>query len=166
MTETVKADYSIFNGSSLDHAKHIIASGENGTFSGRRWTDEPEFIVDAILKKVDIKIGGKVLDYGSGVGRISKELYRRRPDLKITCVDVCANMVDYGRGYMKEAEFVLVEDFKGGEFDLVFSIFVLQHMNEEDVDNAIDIFSKSKFNDLVIINSFKRLLPKRVDNGK
>lgn len=110
---------------------------------GNKW-DEKEFFltgVQLIESMLDygtgrsIKIpGGKALDFGCGVGRLSQALSHRFDS--VTGVDISPTMIKLAREYDKSGGicgFVLNEKndlsiFAGESFDFIFTDMVLQHM--------------------------------------
>lgn len=79
--------------------------------------------------------GGAVLDAGTGPGLLLVELARRRPDLRVTGIDLSADMVAAARrnlarfGERATASTGDVTDlpFPDGSFDLIVSSFSLHH---------------------------------------
>jgi SAM-dependent methyltransferase len=77
---------------------------------------------------------GSVLDFGCGVGRLSRELSRRFD--RYVGVDISAGMVERARtlnGDLSNCTFVIndrpdLSRFEDGEFDAVVSFIVLQHI--------------------------------------
>jgi SAM-dependent methyltransferase len=84
------------------------------------------------------KRAGSVLDFGCGVGRLSRELGRRFD--RYVGVDISAGMVERARA-LNESEnctFVVndrpdLSRFEDGEFDAVVSFIVLQHLPDRDL---------------------------------
>jgi ubiquinone/menaquinone biosynthesis C-methylase UbiE len=84
--------------------------------------------------------GGAVLDVGTGPGVLLMEIARRRADLRLTGVDLSADMVAAARRNLAEfagratAEVGDVTElpFADGSFDLVVSSFSLHHWDRPD----------------------------------
>jgi SAM-dependent methyltransferase len=82
---------------------------------------------------------GSVLDFGCGVGRLSRELSERFD--RYVGVDISTGMLERARalnGQLANATFVVNERpdlsvFGDGEFDAVVSFIVLQHIPERDL---------------------------------
>ena len=64
----------IFEKKSMEEAKNIILTQEKGTTTAQRWELETPYITESILSKVSLTPQSLVLDFGCGIGRISKEL--------------------------------------------------------------------------------------------
>ncbi|HXI03152.1 MAG TPA: class I SAM-dependent methyltransferase [Candidatus Saccharimonadales bacterium] len=82
--------------------------------------------------------GARVLDVGAGTGEIAVELALKRPDLRITGIDLSAGMLRTARRRVREAGVTRQVrmrkanarrlPFPGGSFDLVISSSVLHHL--------------------------------------
>jgi len=76
--------------------------------------------------------GAAVLDVGTGPGVLLVELARRRPDLRLTGVDLSADMIAFagrnlgGRGEVRVGD-VADLPFEDGSFDLIVSSLSLHH---------------------------------------
>ncbi|NLT54410.1 MAG: class I SAM-dependent methyltransferase [Actinomycetales bacterium] len=87
--------------------------------------------------------GGRVLDVGTGPGWLPVEIARRRPDLRVTGVDVAPDMVALAGGHAAglngRVEAVLGDvvelPFPDDRFDLVVSTLSMHHW--PDVDHAL-----------------------------
>ncbi|GAB6056479.1 class I SAM-dependent methyltransferase [Methanobacterium movens] len=81
----------------------------------------------------------KVLDFGCGVGRLSRALSNYFDS--VYCVDISENMIDQGRKLNKDyknLKFILnnkanLEVFEDGCFDMIYTNLVLQHITEKDI---------------------------------
>jgi len=88
-----------------------------------------------------------VLDFGCGCGRVFQHLYRRCPGALRGC-DVNRPAIEWMRGNFPEAEFE-VNDFTpplpyaAGRFDLVFSVSVFTHIDEEQQFAWLDELSRA-----------------------
>ena len=81
-----------------------------------------------------VPAGGAVLDAGTGPGRLLVELARRRPDLRITGIDLSNDMVTIAQRNTQRASRVEVRQanvadlpFADGSFDLVVSTLSMHH---------------------------------------
>jgi ubiquinone/menaquinone biosynthesis C-methylase UbiE len=83
----------------------------------------------------DAPHGAEVLDVGTGPGILLVELARRRPDLRLTGIDLSADMISAAtRNVARYADRVKTRvgdvtalDYPDGSFDLVISSFSLHH---------------------------------------
>lgn len=117
----------------------ILAADER---RGNRWSVEEFFATGrddielwiARLAEAGVRLpGGRALDFGCGVGRLSRALAPHFE--RVVGVDVSRSMIDLGRrlGPPANVEFVVnsradLSRFATGEFDFVLSLLVLQHL--------------------------------------
>jgi ubiquinone/menaquinone biosynthesis C-methylase UbiE len=136
----------------LEAAVHLRHRHHPGAFRGRasRFYD---FAARRLLRGVYRRLaediarvvpqGGAVLDIGTGPGVLLAELARRRPDLRLTGVDLSPDMVAAaernvsGFGDRVSARVADVGElpFPDGSFDMVVSSFSLHHW--DDLDAAV-----------------------------
>lgn len=110
---------------------------------GRRWdpdeffatgTDEVAAVVDRVRRLCPRLWPGRALDFGCGVGRLTRPLADHFDE--VVGVDIAPTMVDLARRYHADRpscrfEVNPAEDlarFPSGTFDLVLSLIVLQHV--------------------------------------
>lgn len=131
----------IFSSPTLDDAKRIILTPEDGVSTEIRWAEETKWLVEAVSSYV--RPGVLALDYGCGVGRVSSKLI----DLgaAVVGVDLSYSMRKFAIE-QNASEFFSVaspEQYlkyvnSGLKFDLAFSIWVLQHcINPEEIVDLI-----------------------------
>jgi ubiquinone/menaquinone biosynthesis C-methylase UbiE len=159
---------------------------------GRKW-DENEFFstgvtqIDSMLeygRAHGIRIpGGKVMDFGCGVGRLSQALSRHFDS--VTGVDISPRMVELAKSYDKsggKCAFLLNEKndltiFGDGIFDFIFTDMVLQHMAPRYALDYIREFARVLKNDGLMVFQlpqkaqyagarvfFKKFVPKQMVN--
>ena len=119
-----------YNVDSLDAAKRIILTGPTEV----RWREETQFLVDLIGDP-----GKLVLDFGCGVGRVSRPLIERWREVHIVGVDQSASMRSLAADYVRSDRFELMPElprFQTIKFDTVLAIWVLSHTETlaEDLD--------------------------------
>jgi SAM-dependent methyltransferase len=84
---------------------------------------------------------GRALDFGCGVGRITRALAARFGD--VVGLDASRTMVDHARRINEDlpnASFVggSLAELEPGSFDLAWSVLVLQHLAPDEVEPAIE----------------------------
>ena len=67
----------VFEVATLEQSMGITVTGEAGTSTQERWEKETRFLIDDISKFISPRPDDWVIDYGCGVGRLSKELIDR-----------------------------------------------------------------------------------------
>jgi ubiquinone/menaquinone biosynthesis C-methylase UbiE len=88
-----------------------------------------------VLKGIDIQLGWICLDFGSGVGRIAKELINFC--FKIICYDISPSMVRVGREECQgeNIEFNHMKDGvisrRSDSIDFLYSLLTIQHFHQE-----------------------------------
>jgi len=135
---------------------YIAAFDHRGIRKARRsilWFDDWDEATDAtmqIFREVGLLSDGQtVIDYGCGIGRISKALLERYR-LKVLAVDRSSQMLKHARSYLPvkvldQAKVVLLTDKDllqrvpriPGEVDVILFIEVLQHIPEPILDDLL-----------------------------
>jgi 2-polyprenyl-3-methyl-5-hydroxy-6-metoxy-1,4-benzoquinol methylase len=122
----------IFNVNDLRSAMRIILTPETWT-TERRWEIESPYLVDLIHQSVGITPQTVLLDYGSGIGRIAKELIARY-QCRVVGVDISASMRVLAAPYVQSDRFLpcspaMLEALgeRGFRFDAAIAVWVLQH---------------------------------------
>ena len=84
----------------------------------------------------------EILEIGCGPGNVTRYLMDHRPDLKITGLDVAANMIAYARKMVPEAEFAVMDIRNLHEikknFDAILNGFCLPYQSKEDLDKFLE----------------------------
>src|SRR6478609_8352195 len=63
-----------FEARTLEEAKRLIVTPERGTTTDERWVRETAYLLEDIVRSLEIDAETCVLDYGCGIGRLSKAL--------------------------------------------------------------------------------------------
>ena len=73
------SDYlsNFFEVGNVEEAKQKILTPENGFSTEERWQTETTPLANMLLNKLEISEGDTVVDYGCGIGRISKYLLEK-----------------------------------------------------------------------------------------
>lgn len=78
-----------------------------------------------------------IMDLGSGTGNVSREILKRCPDAKLTCLDISENMLNISKERLRTYSSVQyvnssVEDAKfTDEFDVIISSLALHHVKTD-----------------------------------
>ena len=131
----IRANYcpDVFDVENLDQAKRIILTEEQGLTSEERWRVETPYLAEEIVRSLSLKQGDLLLDYGCGIGRLSRALIERC-DCAVVGVDISRSMRQMAEEYVASDRFCalspdmlsrLIED--GLRFDAAIAVWVLQH---------------------------------------
>ena len=125
-----------FEVGNIEEAKKKILTPENGVTTEERWQKETIPLVNMLINKLEISEGDTVIDYGCGIGRISKDLLE-----KINCtmvgVDISKSMRALAEFYCNSETFMSCSTTAlknlantGFRANQAFCIWVLQHAED------------------------------------
>jgi SAM-dependent methyltransferase len=126
----------VFEVSTIEQAKSIIVTPEEGTTTQERWEKETAYLVEDVGRHLEITPDTCVLDYGCGIGRVAKGLIERF-GCRVVGVDFSRSMQLMAPGYVLSERFVvwppqvlerMIE--KGWRADVAVCIWVIQHVVE------------------------------------
>ncbi len=134
----------IFDTTTMEDAKKIILTPECGMKTEERWEKETPFLREDISKFFkDFDANSVVVDYGCGIGRISKEIVEKI-GCKVIGVDISESMRDMAKEYVKSPNFEVLSPAQfrekildGLRVDGIISIWVLQHSVDPISDVAL-----------------------------
>jgi ubiquinone/menaquinone biosynthesis C-methylase UbiE len=153
------------NVTDLEHAKQLTVTKEKDLTSEERWKVETKFAIDTFLKFVYLNKNSRVLDYGCGVGRLSKALIDR-VDCSIVGVDISPRMRSLAMEYVNQSCFEACssEELRTSvmSFDCAIAAWVLQHcaVPSMDIDLLAEVLKPKAH--LLVLNSFSRTVPIKV----
>jgi 2-polyprenyl-3-methyl-5-hydroxy-6-metoxy-1,4-benzoquinol methylase len=152
----------VFNPHSIEHAKEICLTSD--LIDDNKFENETKYLIDFLKGQDLIKSTTKVVDFGCGVGRISKALIR---DIgcEVVGFDISENMLKYATEYVNDDKFIPVIYDKNmttigkPKFDLTIASLVLQHSEHpiHDIKVIKDVLNTS--GTLVLINEPNRYVP-------
>lgn len=154
----------VFEVQTFEHAKHVVLTSDPN--NPNKFKQETEFLVDKILEKNFIKPGSKVLDFGCGMGRVSKEILNR-VDCQVIGVDRSQSMRMFAMLYVSEPKkFQPLEEYITPEsIDVCLSILVLQHTQDpkKEIQNIYNVLKPGGI--FILLNEKKRLVPAEIDKN-
>ena len=88
--------------------------------------------VETLLRKLDLPLGAKVLDYGCAKGASARRLAGIRPDLQVHLFDISRMYLPFWERFSTENRWAThdVPTTWIGQFDAVFSMYVAEHVAE------------------------------------
>jgi 2-polyprenyl-3-methyl-5-hydroxy-6-metoxy-1,4-benzoquinol methylase len=123
----------VFEQPTLEAAQAIILTPENGRSTAERWQSETPYLAGKILQGLRESQARLVMDFGCGVGRLSRELVHQGGVTAIG-VDASAAMRKMAPDYVASPNFIatgaegLAAMVAGGlRYDAVLAVWVLQH---------------------------------------
>src|SRR5262245_44352639 len=132
MTATFRPE--VFEARTIEEAKGLIVSPEPGTTTDERWQRETAFLVEDIVRNLQIGPDTCLLDYGCGTGRLSKALIENT-GCRVVGVDSSKAMRLFAPEYVLSDRFIvwspeilakMVE--KGFRVPRAICLWVLQHV--------------------------------------
>ncbi len=150
----------------VEDAVRVILTPEDGMTSAHRWKAEAPYLMNMIGKHV--ALGATVLDYGCGIGRLSKPLIERR-GCDVIGVDISPNMRALATSCVDSERFVAMHPgmlwmFRRGIADMAIAVWTLQHCfkPDADIDNIHRMLTPC--GNLFVVNNVKRVVP--VEQGR
>ena len=132
----------VFETRDLASARSIILTAEPGTTTDERWEYETAYLADDIGRLPGIEGNSCVLDYGCGIGRVSKALIERLGCF-VLGVDISAGMRELATGYVRSERFSvcspeMLDRMIAGGFRATHACanWVLQHCAAPTIDIA------------------------------
>ncbi len=163
--KTYYYDPNIFNVSNIAEAMRIILTANEVKAVEQRWEKETQFLVNDIGDYFSPTEKSFILDYGCGIGRISKKLIEDY-DCFIVGVDISESMRELAVNYVNNEKFSAVsrEELlelirQGFRFDYCLSIWVLQHCPQviEDINLIKTALKREGL--LYILNNYCSAVP-------
>jgi ubiquinone/menaquinone biosynthesis C-methylase UbiE len=155
----------VFDVTTFEHAKHVVLTSDPD--NPKKFENETNFLVDEIRKQNIITMDSTVLDFGCGMGRVSKKLIDTF-DCNIIGVDISNTMLTFANIYIsKPKKFKSMNSYNIPDtIDVAISTFVLQHVQDPKTEIEI-IYNNLKVNGyLVLVNEYKRYVPSDVDSNR
>jgi SAM-dependent methyltransferase len=130
-------DHPLFKERTFRDACQSVVGPCNGFTYQERWEKETPDMVRAILKQTTAS-SPRILDYGCGVGRLAREVIMQHPSATVVGIDESPVQQQHARDYVDNYRFTASFPHEvEGSFDLVYCIYVLQHVPAIDLRGAI-----------------------------
>ena len=157
----------VFNSETLEQAKNTCLTFDAS--DPNKFENETRFLVDFLKQYELLNKDSLVLDYGCGVGRVSKMII---DDIgcRIAGVDISESMLQFATQYVNNENFLPLLYTKelsnnAPKFDLVIASLVLQHTEDpiESIKFIKDILKEG--GTFVLVNEGTRYVPTNVDSN-
>ena len=155
----------VFEVPTLEDAKQVIVTPQGGLDTDDRWERETPYLARLLGEGLGLKAGQLVVDYGCGVGRLSKALIEMY-DCQVLGVDISKQMRAMAPDYVGTSAFsvvsrrmlqVLVQ--RGLRADAAIGAWVFQHCFNPAEDLAL-VSESVKSGALVgVVNNASRAVP-------
>ena len=121
--------HDLFRAKNLEEGIHNTVGDCNGIPARERWDKETPVFAREILKHAKSEPGFTILDYGTGVGRLAKEILKQDPHVTVIGLDASSHQLAIAKEYVNDSRFipVLPHELKQ-KVDLVYCIYCLQHV--------------------------------------
>jgi 2-polyprenyl-3-methyl-5-hydroxy-6-metoxy-1,4-benzoquinol methylase len=156
----------IFDTATPEQARQIILTGEGSTTEDR-WRIETPYVAGLIASGMTLDANSVVIDYGCGIGRLSKELIARH-GCRVIGVDISAKMLAMAVDYVQSDRFLPLAPAmldglvaKGFRADAAISIWVLQHCLKPAVDIERIDRAVAAQGTIFVLNNIYRAVPTR-----
>ncbi len=161
-------DPEVFSVASLDAAKRIILTQESAEATTEaRWQAETPYLTDLILGEMSLGADDVVIDYGCGVGRVSKTLIERT-GCWVVGVDISPNMRALAAAYVASPRFAACAPEMLGKTTALgmrataaVAIWVLQHCFDPAADIARIHAVLAAGSPFFLVNNRRRAVPTR-----
>lgn len=155
----------VFDAVDLEQARKIILTPEGGSTTEERWENETPYLVDQIGECLQPDANSCLLDYGCGIGRLSKGLIEKY-NCWVVGVDISNNMRQLAPGYVQSERFSVCSPetlemmiAKGFAVDHAIAIWVIQHCLQPSQD-IVRIKGALKQEGLIyVLNARNRAVP-------
>jgi 2-polyprenyl-3-methyl-5-hydroxy-6-metoxy-1,4-benzoquinol methylase len=159
----------VFHVNDVQQAMRIILTPEGST-TEERWKTETPYVAGLIQDALAITPETIIVDYGCGIGRMSKELIARH-GCRVVGVDISPSMRALAVVYVQSDRFFACSPLmldamieRGFRFDAGISIWVLQHCHRPEDDVARLRKAIKTDGRLFILNNIYRAVPTTQNN--
>lgn len=152
---------SVFDVTDIDAAKNIILTPEITKSTQDRWIEETQYTME-LIKRLHLSSDKTVLDFGCGIGRLSKEIVNTYGCTTVG-MDISMNMRGLANVYVNNNKFSAVAPsmwyLVPKMFDVIIAVWSLQHVL--DLEKEINCIKEMLKPDgkLFVINERKRYVP-------
>jgi SAM-dependent methyltransferase len=150
----------VYDVRSEDEARAIILTSIDGMSTEERWKTETPYLRELISSKIDCS--RHILDYGCGVGRLSKAFIEACPGAWVIGADTSWSMRALANNYVRSERFLACPPpWLDGSYvtESAICVWVLQHCQkpQEDIDRISETLISG--GELFVLNEMRRCVP-------
>ena len=148
----------------MEQAKNVVLTYDPN--DPEKFKRETDLLVSIIKDHVVVSPDSIVLDYGCGMGRVSKELINTF-GCEVIGLDTSESMLFLARKYVGSSKFMPTTRYtKPDSVDVILCSFVLQHVEDpqKEIDNIKRILKPG--GTFILLNEKSRLVPSGVDKDR
>jgi cyclopropane fatty-acyl-phospholipid synthase-like methyltransferase len=159
----------IFTRKTLEAAMATNCSYYHGMSVPERFRMETSVLLEALDEQ--LKNSERVVDFGMGVGRVTKAILENYPHVQVRGVDNSVNMLEHARKYIPAGYFAQgrvelytteqLGQISTGSIDTVIAVYVLQHVASELLPAMFNEFDRMLADNgkLYVLNCKRRAVP-------
>ena len=148
----------------LEQAKNVVLTDDPS--NPNKFDQETKFLIDIINDQNIITPESNVLDFGCGMGRVSRELVKTF-NCNVTGVDISTSMLNFAKSYVNNsAKFTpLIRHTIPNSIDVCISTFVLQHTEnpKREIANIFNVVKTDGY--FILLNEQYRFIPGDIDSN-
>lgn len=154
----------VFDVATFEQAKHVVLTTDPS--NPDKFINETNFLLDKIKEQNLINEQSLVLDFGCGMGRVSKALVNNI-GCNVIGLDISDSMKLFAKIYVSTpSKFNTVATYTDpNSIDLCIAILVLQHTENpiKEIENIVDVLKPNGH--LVLLNENNRYVPSDIDRN-
>jgi SAM-dependent methyltransferase len=157
----------VFDVTTFEQAKHVVLTSDPN--NPDKFVNETNFLINTIAEQLSTKMNESsiVLDFGCGMGRVSKSLIEKF-NCKVIGLDISDSMLTFARLYTANVQkFQATKSYtEPDSIDVCLSILALQHSENPvvEINNIVKCLKPGGV--LVLLNEPTRFVPSDVDSNR
>lgn len=153
----------VFDVTTITQAMNVVLSFEQD--KPEKFHRETQFLIDTIKTENIITDQSTVLDFGCGMGRVSKEIINTF-NCSVLGFDISESMKTFATLYVSNPrKFKTISEMPvDNSIDICLAVFVLQHVEnpKQEIEKIVNTLKPNGY--LVLVNEDNRFVPNDIDN--